>query len=222
MPLSLTVDPISRDIAGLISDLSPQAVSAQLVAAARGALAEADAQNQAALGYVPKHTTTVDGAEGASEDNVRPNGTIVYDFAIIDDVFAWIMDALEKAAPVRSGRFEHSFALFADGVEVDPAQVPQASEYVFVNTQPYVRKVERGFSPQAPHGVFEAIATLARQQFGSQQAKISFGYRALTGGAIGAWASTPSARRLAASHRGTGAKHTDWLTQSPAIIVTLK
>ena len=38
----------------------------------------------------------------------------------------------------------------------------------------------------------------------------------LQGGAIGEWAQSASARRLAArSRRGNAARHTDWLTQSP-------
>lgn len=225
MSVTISIEPLGKDIDGIIAEmLSPKARSTILAGAAREALAEADAQNQAVLGKKPPHTTTVDGSEGASEDQVRPDGVIVYEFAIIDDLFAWIVGQLQKASPVRSGRFAHSFVLFADGNEIDPnGVIPPASEYAFLNTQPYARKIEAGRSPLVPNGVFEAVAALARAKFGRQQAKISFGYRSLQGGAIGDWAKTASARRLAAHGRGgSAARHTEWLTRSPAIIVTLK
>ncbi len=110
-------------------------------------------------------------------------------------------------------------------MEVDVGtEIPEASEYAFLNTQPYSRKIERGESPQAPEGVFQVVATLAQSRFGNI-AKITFSYRAVMGGAIGAWAMTPSARSLAARSGSTGSsdiKRTEWLTRSPAIIITVK
>lgn len=223
MSLSVKIDPIDRDLKVMFNEmLGPQARSAMIAGFARQALVEAEEQDLEALGHVPDHTVFVDGAEGASEDSVRPDGTIVYEFAIVSDLFSWISDQLTKASPVLSGRFSQSFKLFADGTEVDPNNVPpNAAEYVFLNSQPYARKIERGFSPQAPNGVFEAVAALARVKF-SRLAKVSFTYRSLLGGEIGAWAKTPSARRLAARHRRNPAKHTEWLTHTPAIVVTVK
>ena len=42
-----------------------------------------------------------------------------------------------------------------------------ADEYVFINTVPYARKIERGSSSQAPDGVYQAVAMLARDRFGN-------------------------------------------------------
>ena len=65
---------------------------------------------------------------------------------------------------------------------------------MFLNTQPYARKIEgyRGLggvvhrapsSPQAPDGVYQAVATLAQRKFGNV-AKITFSYRTAIGGEI--------------------------------------
>jgi len=62
---------------------------------------------------------------------------------------------------------------------------PPAQEYVFVNTTPYARKIEGNkgrppSSPQAPDGVYQAVATLARKF--SNVAKVTFSYRTVAGG----------------------------------------
>lgn len=221
--VSIKLTPIRHDIEVIINQLlSSQAQSAQFAAFAREKLAEADQSNNAALGHVPPHDTFVDGSAGASEDQVRPNGVIVYEFSLIGDLFAWIADQLKQFSPVRTGRFEHSFVLFADSVEIDPyGPIPTATEFVFQNTEPYVRKIERGFSPQAPHGVFQAVAALAQNR-APKLAKVSFTYRSLIGGAIGEWAKTAGAQRLAAAHRRTRGQSAAWLTNSPAIVITVK
>jgi hypothetical protein len=60
-----------------------------------------------------------------------------------------------------------------------------AQQYVFVNTDPYARKIEGTkqkppSSPQAPDGVYQAVATLARKF--SNLAKITFSYQTVAGG----------------------------------------
>jgi hypothetical protein len=182
--LSGSIDPIGLDIDVLIEqEFSPAARAQALADVARAQLAEAQAADKAALGFVPEHTTTVDGQRGADEDRVRPDGVIVYSFALMGDLLAWVSEQLHASAPVRSGHFRASIALFADGVEVDAAgDVPAAKEYVFVSQLPYARKIEGSAerppeSPQAPHGVFEAVAALAAQRFGGQ-ALITFAFRA--------------------------------------------
>ena len=85
-------------------------------------------------------------------------------------------------SPVLTGRFAKSHELFADGVDTEnPNIAPPAEEYVFLNTQPYARKIERGRSPQAPDGVYQAVATLAQRRFGNI-ARITFSYREVRGG----------------------------------------
>jgi hypothetical protein len=73
--------------------------------------------------------------------------------------------------------------LLADGAEVDPsgANVPPADEYVFINTVPYARRIERGSSSQAPDGVYQAVAMLARGRFGNI-ARITYSFRTVSSG----------------------------------------
>jgi hypothetical protein len=182
-----SIEPLDLDFQVLIAEeFSPAARSARLADFARDQLAAAEAANEAALGFVPRHVTVVDGQSGLSEDRVRPDGVIVYTFELLGDLFGWILDQLHAHAPVRSGRFRDSIQLFADGVLVDAdGEIPPAREYVFLSPLPYARKIEgsgaRGpESRQAPDGVFEAVAALAAQRFGNQ-AQIRFSFRAPLG-----------------------------------------
>ena len=214
MAFVIRVEPIDRDIAVIVNDnLSPKAQSAALADFARQSLAEAEKENESALGAVPPHDTFVDGTQGKSEDEVRPDGVIVYEFKLVTDVIAWIDQELIAHSPVKTGRYQRSHALYADGVETDPDSPVLATRYVFLNTQPYARKIERGESKAAPEGVYEGIATSAAARFGNI-AKVSFDYRSAPGGAVGEWAAQKTHSRT----RRRSAK-TDWLTQQPAIVI---
>jgi hypothetical protein len=228
--LQAKIDPIARDIEVLVArDLSPQAQSAALAAFAREQKAEIAAVNDAAMGKKVPVQTTVDGVADASEDMVRPAGTIVYEFELASDMLEWIGEQLVTHSPVKSGRYARSHILLADGVEFDPlsGDIPPAREYVFSNVQPYARKIEgdnnrEPESSQAPDGVFEAVAALAQRRFGNI-AKIAFGWRSLRGAAaLDAWAGSESAARLIAKRRGSKANKADWLARQPSIIVTMR
>lgn len=212
---------------------TPEQQSKRHAAFARGALADAQAINKRALGVVPPHETYVDGRAGAAPESVKPGGVIVFEFDLYDDMFEWIGNMLLEHAPVRSGRYAQSFAFFADGVEVAPgAALPQAGEYVFINTQPYARKIERGLSPQAPDGVFEAVAAMARARYGNV-ASIKFSYRSLQDGSIVDYVGTgtglarnrlggKSGRRgrfAATAIAGAEAHQREWETRQPSIVI---
>src|SRR5690606_34057746 len=99
---------------------------------------------------------------------VQPEGRISFEFSLLGPVLEWIGEQIVLASPVLTGTYARSHVVFADGVEADPGNVPEdAKEYVFVNLQPYARKIERGLSPQSPEGVYHAIAALAHQRFGN-------------------------------------------------------
>jgi hypothetical protein len=200
------VEPIDKDLDVIFAeDLSPAARSATLASVARAALADGDQQNYSVLGRTVPHKTFVDGSEGSSEDQVKPDGVIAYEFEVIGDLFVWVAAELKKHAPVLTGRFRDSLTLFADGVETKVGDdIPPASEYVFLSDLPYARKIEAGESKQAPAGVFEAVATLAQQRFGNM-AKIRFGFR------------TPINSHLATGKVGNRSDN-----RTPAIIITLR
>jgi hypothetical protein len=229
MAVRTRITPINRNIELIMQrSLSPQAQSVRLASYARARLAEAQEINRQALGRVPPHETFVDRRQGAPLESVKPDGLIVFDFELLDDLFAWIGEQLVIHAPVLTGEYQRSFVFFADGVEVDPgAQVPPAQEYVFLNTQPYARKIERGLSDQAPDGVFQAVATLAKERFGNM-ASIRFSYRALNEGGIMAYqpAGSAAARdrrgRFTAAGADRSAQKLENSLRTPAIVITLR
>jgi hypothetical protein len=184
MVVRVRLQPVNLDITvafgGMLSD---QHRSKMLADYACEKLAEADARNEAASGYVPEHDTFVDGVAEAPLENVKPDGVIVFRFHLINQIFPWIIDMLEQHSPVKSGLYEKSHAFYADGVEADPAEAPEAGQYIFVNLQPYSPKIERGESPAAPEGVYEGVAAMAQAKFGSL-ARISFGYVFEPSGAV--------------------------------------
>lgn len=220
MAVSTRIEPIDRDIAALMSEeLSPDAQSAFLAEYAQEQIADVRALNAQVLGQVPDYETTVDGRRGAMPETVRPSGVIVAEYDLILEMFAWISVQLAAHSPRRSGRYAASHLFLADGVEVDPkVAVPEAAEYVFINSQPYARKIERGLSSQAPDGVFQVVAAVSNRRFGNV-ARASFSYRSLLGGAVGSWARRTNMRAPRPGLNQPGAARRDWLTRQPAIII---
>jgi hypothetical protein len=141
--------------------------------------------NTRVLGREADKTVYVDGRKGAPLTSVKPDGMVIAEWELFNDVLAYIGEQLVLNSPVLTGRYQDSHVLYCDGVEHDilSKRIPLADEYAFVNLQPYARKIERGLSDQAPDGVYEAVAVLARRRFGNV-AKISFSYRTAIGGAI--------------------------------------
>ncbi len=214
MVVLVRIKPVNLDIRVAFNGmLSPEHRSKILAQYAQEKLTEADQRNESAVGYVPEHDTFVDGVAEAPLASVKPDGVIVFQFKLLGEVFQWIMDTLEQHSPVKSGRYVSSHMFYADGVEADPTDAPQASEYVFLNTQPYSRKIERGESTEAPDGVYEGVATMAQGRFGNI-AKISFGYKQPLGGEVHDWATArPGKRSRVAVARDTN---------QPAIIITVR
>jgi hypothetical protein len=192
MAVRTKVEPIHRDIRLLLNDLSAESQSAAIASFAREQLADAQDINKRALGSLPTHETFVNGQRSSNIDAVKPSGSVVYEFDLFSSVFGFIDLLLIRNSPVGTppkdrhpGLYRRSHILLADGVEVDQrAALPDAREFVYLNTQPYARKIEKGLSQQAPDGVYQVVAHLAARRFGNI-AKITFGYRRLAGGVRG-------------------------------------
>lgn len=222
MAISTKIESFDRDIELILAEeLSPEAQSQTLARFAHEQIDEVRLQNAQAIGQVPDYEVIVDGRRGASLESVRPDGVIVAEYDLLLEVFAWIGQQLISHSPVRSGRYAKSHVFFADGVEVEPSgAVPPAAEYVFINAQPYARKIENGLSAQSPDGVYDAVAAVANRRFGNI-ARVYFGYRSMVGGAVGSWASKTKMPARSPGLNQPGAKRRDWLTRQPAIIIKL-
>lgn len=217
------IEPIERSIMLAIREGEPPAERGRRLAGyARQALAEAQEINRRATGVVPPHETYVDGSLGAPLESVKPDGVIVFEFDLLNDLFEWIGEMLVKHSPVLTGRYQDSHAFYADGVEIAPgAEVPPAEEYVFLSLQPYARKIERGQSKQAPDGVYEAVTVLARRRFGNV-ASIRFTYRSPLLGYVAGGANRAERRALRDQPARQSAMRMERASRQPAIVITVR
>jgi hypothetical protein len=207
-----------QDVQAFVNEnLSPRARQMLMAEKAREVLAKAKAENKQAVGREVPYDQFVDGREGAPLDSINPNGGVIaFRFHLIGDVLEWIGEQLVLNSPVLTGAYRNSHIMLADGVEIDPdGEIPPAEEYLFVSTVPYARKIERGQSYQAPDGVYDVVADMAKRRFGNI-ANIKFTYRSLLlpyialGGKKGG-KTAPAAKR--------SAHHIETETRYPAIVV---
>ena len=221
-------DIIDRDLGALVPEASPAEQDKMFQDFARFQLGEALKQNKQVLGQMPDYDTRVDGTV-APLTAATVRSTIEFEFELASEMFRWINEMLILNSPVgrsddpREGHpelYARSHEFFVDDVAFDPegfAPMPQ-DEAVFVNVQPYARKIERGLSSQAPDGVYEVVATMASRRFGNF-ADIRFSYRTpFEFGAIHAWANTTS---MASPYR-RGNKRDEWLRRQPAIVIKVR
>lgn len=201
--------------------LSPESRRQLIAAHAREGLRESQEINRAALGHVPPHDTFVDGRPGAPLDSVNPDrGVIVFRFQLAQDLLAWIEAMLILHSPVLTERYARSHILFADDRQADAAEPPEADVYIFLNAQPYARKIERGQSSQAPDGVYEAVAAMAARRFGNV-ARIRYGFRSFQDGALVTNAEVSALRRDLGRRGASEIVKRERETRQPAIIVAM-
>lgn len=189
MAVKTKIDPIARDINIIVDEmLSPAAQSRAVAEYARGAIAGADDVNRNILGRLPPKVVTVDGRADASLESVRPNGRIIAEWEIGNDVLIWIGQTLMDRSPKRSGAYRKGHTLFADGAEIAMGErLPDADEFVFINLVPYARRLEigktksgRDFLISVPNRIYERTYKDAKARFGNI-AKITFTYESAVG-----------------------------------------
>lgn len=213
------IQAFDREIELLLNELSsPEAQSARLAEFAAEQIAEAKAINREATGTNAPHREIVDGRLGAPLSSVRPNGVIIADFDVLTEVLGWIGDELIRTSPVLTGRFRQSHVLYVDGEPHEPGTpIPSAELYTFVNSQPYARKIEKGFGDAVTDGLYEGISAVAHKRFGNI-ARITFGWQALHGAAaLDRWVDNASQKK--ADRTLTGAKLDEWRRRQPTIFV---
>jgi len=193
---------------------------------AREEFGKAQEINRQAIGSVPDHQTFVDGVRDAPLERVKPDGTIVFEFELASDVIAYCFSQVVKHSPVIDRDYQRSHRIFADGVEVETPELAVGAEEVVITTiSPYARKIEgTGKRPpqsaQAPNGVYEVVATMARRRY-SNTAQVRFTYRQPTGGAtaLEGWASKNAGRRQGAKAQSRQQARN---TRQPAIVIRFR
>ncbi|WP_019999068.1 hypothetical protein [Aureimonas ureilytica] len=191
----MQLDAFRRQVQVFVSDLkSPAARSKRLADVAERGIADIRASNRSAGVGDTVPQVTVDGKKGAPLPSVQPDGVIVAEFNPVLHVLEWIGEQLIIESPRLTGKYQRSHVLEVDGVEHDPdGIIPVGKVYLFVNRQPYARKIEprthttrrrdrtgrdkrkfvqtsrvgAGQSQQAPEGVYSAIAVTAATRFGN-------------------------------------------------------
>ncbi|WP_020184834.1 hypothetical protein [Methylopila sp. 73B] len=220
--------PLRQIVETIVSnDLSPAARQRIIADFARRKLAEGVDQNRRATGREVPYTQAVDGRLGARLESVNADaGRILFMFDVAkNELFVWIAEQIVKHAPRGvithdHGRYADAFKLLAGGREMQPGEpLPKADEFVFLNAMPYARKIERGLSKQAPDGVLQAVALLAKTRF-KDVANITFGYRSYMGGPVSDWAKLRRPSKTGYSRRKRDAALAKDIRQ-PAIIVRL-
>ncbi|MCQ8781718.1 hypothetical protein [Mangrovibrevibacter kandeliae] len=200
--------------------VSPEGRAKRLADVARAEVDIARQTNNRVAGAEVPFDQYVDGRKGAPVETVRAGGLVFAEWRFLGEVLQWISAALVAASPVRSGRFSQSHLLIIDDVEYDPkGALPETfDEAVFVNSQPYARKLERGLSAQAPQGVFQAVAAVADRRFGNL-ADVRFSFRPLTGAsALNNWAERTTMFKVGRRRMSDRERH-DWLRRQPSISV---
>jgi len=205
-----------------VSGLSPEKAGELIGAAAREIIGQAKADNERLIGRSVDMETFVDGTPSERFENVRPNGRIVATFDTGLTAVEWIYHQIVANSPVLTGAFQRSHVIFADDREIAaPGEAIGAEEVVITTGAPYARKIERGQSPKAPKGVYEAVAALAAQRFGNM-ARIRYTMRIPTGPAaaqLEKWAAGNAQRRSSeARRRGQMAKN----MRQPAIVISFR
>lgn len=182
MTVKMRVDPLQRDIDLIFAEeFSGAAISKKIASVAREELAKGIETNTAVLGRAPSYEQFVDGRKGGDLDSVKPDGRIVFQFDLVREAVIWIDAQLDAHAPVKTGKYQHSRRLFVDGVETaETAPIPfEMSEIMFIPLAEYARPIEKGESRQAPDGVYQVVAAMARSRWG-RIAKISLQWRKVT------------------------------------------
>jgi hypothetical protein len=189
MGVKVRIDPVDRDVKLLIDQLlSPAARSRQFAEGAQQMLDEADQTNRSVLGRIPRSRTYVDGREGAALASVKPSGgVIVREYELVIDVLVFISDMLRTISPIGRGPdkrpghpgFYQGLAPSLPTAPEVPLKrvIPEASEYVFLSSAPYARRIEKRTT------IYEMAAAKAAQRFGNI-AKVTFTVRLAVAAAL--------------------------------------
>lgn len=121
--------------------------------------------------------TVVDGRIGGALDQVKvPGGTIVFEFGNLMQALRGILAMVaadSPSSPKRANadapvqyRADHIVLIDAEVVTELPASLAPNQIVQVVNIEPYAHKIEGGLSLQAPNGVYEVVAAMARAQWG--------------------------------------------------------
>lgn len=152
--------------------LSPEARSQHLASVARAGLKEIlDGKS------VKNYIRFIDGVAWLTEDQVKPEGVILYRFSVLPLVVGFVLGYLKQRSPKKSGRYSESFWVSVNGKlilarQFNPAHVPMDAEIYIGNLMPYNRRVDlqvdgtRVLRFSVPPNLYADAVKAARSRFG--------------------------------------------------------
>lgn len=207
--------------AAVAAALSPERRRLVVTAAAREAQSRAEAAYRQEFGRLPATDVVIEGRSGASLDQLAPDqGEVAFRFGRANEALAWIYEQIVAHSPVLTGEYKGAHVLLADDQQVDPANAPPASRYVFMNLTAYGKKIEESESSQAPGGVYQAVAAMAGRRFGNS-VHIGFGYESPLLGYVAGEAGRGARARLRQQPTRVAGMKLERATRVPVITVTL-
>ena len=128
----------------------------------------------------------VDGRQGASEETVKGNGVILYQYPRLEEVARYALAVLMELSPIgppEHGHYRDRHTVYVGGNPVASLKDFAGSEIVISNPVPYARKIEVGGMRMRVPGtgmVYQRAVKKVRARYGNI-ASILFTYRS-TGG----------------------------------------
>lgn len=158
----------------IAEDTAPAARAKLLADTARAGLAELIASGRAS----PKYRRFVDGAAGRSEDQVRADGQIAYQFNYMGEIISFALGFLKDRSPVASGSYQDSFRVSVNGRDImarqfNPRMVPDDAGILIYNEQHYGRKVDvqlvgqKRLTYSVPPNLFADARDAVRARYGN-------------------------------------------------------
>jgi len=173
----------------------------------------------------------VDGREGAPEETVKGDGTILYNYPRIALVAEYALEVLRENSPIGAGDDPHpgayrdSHTLFFNGKVVGVEEIAAAwkmgDEVAISSLVPYARKIEVGSGHIKVNGGYQVYLksqkTVAKRY--GNMAKIYMTFRPISGGdtALERWA---SATKIVSGGRHPGSKgYDEWTRRQPTLLI---
>ncbi len=189
--LDMKLQGFEKQVALALEDFQGDARHKMFVDAAKEVFKETDEGNAAATGARVKSTRVVDGVRDAPIEAVRIGGTVVFNWSPITPAVEEVYARLVRMSPVggagdpHPGLFKASNIVLINDVEVSiPFQLNPGDVVKFTNLQPYARRIETGWSKQAPNGIYETVAAITQKTL-RQFARVTFAYEHYVGRGAG-------------------------------------
>jgi hypothetical protein len=155
----------AKDIQLATAAIAPAAINAALAQFAQQELASAISSGEAS----PDYDRYVNGNLGAPESSVQAPGPILYVFNWWTDIVEYALQTLVQKSPVRSGRYQESWIIRANGQQVSsPKDIGIAALVEITNVQPYHRKIDVGHMHMSvPHQLIESTRQQVNRIWGN-------------------------------------------------------